>query len=380
MPTYLTTPTGITVAIPRAFVCVDAGTGSVRWTKDADRPSAAGPIVGRVPRVEMFERALAGLPVPPGRGFRLEPIDGFAASDSLAARLYAGRALQVLDPASGRELLRLPLNESRGSFGARLAAIGEGLAVLLPRPQRLLYFDFRGEQPLAEWRLRQAGYIRAMLRGPGQALYLADYDGVYRFDLHKMYLTGKWPVAGGVDRLLSADEDLLLLATLDGRLLALDAEDGSTVLDTTCEGSPAWAAHRSGTVFVLQAQKLRRFVERGAQAHAEGSGFVLRALRARDAGEVWRIAWPGTGRRLMAPPRPSGELWLLASTEHGAVRVAGVHMLTGEEAFSIELETGERPGPASLLIREGRLLIGCNGRLTALEPASHDAPQSGMLQ
>ena len=368
MPAYLLLPGAVTVATPAGFLSADAGSGAIRWTQPADWQWAQQAVVLEMPRLELIERAQGGLPISPGKGERTEPLDGFSASGSAVCRLFASRGLQAVDPAGGKVLLDLSIKDRRQTMGGRVAAVGAGVAVLLQEPQRILYFDFRGAQPLAEWRFRQAGFVCSMLAGASGTLYLADYEGVYRLSFPEMALAGKWIVDGGAESLLAADQDVVLALTLDGRLVGISARDGRQVLDVPAQGArPLWAARRGETVYVLQASDLRDAADVGPETYFSGSGFVFRALRLADGTELWRLVWPAAPVQTMAPPRASGDLWLLRSTQSGQVRVAGVDAATGKEAFEVELEASKAPGPAMLLVRDGRLLVGYDRRLVALE-------------
>ncbi len=367
MPAYVSTPGGVMVALPSGFLSVDPADGALRWARDAGWHWAQSPVTVRVPRQELVQRVRHGLPIPPGPGDRLQLLDGFAASPSVAARLLAGRGLQAVDPAGGTPLLDVQ-GESRAEFtGARVAAVGTGLAALLQQPERLLYYDLRGEDPLAEWRFRSAGFVRSMLAGPDEVLYVADYDGVYRLDLARMSLTDRWFVEGGVDGLLSADKRALLLTTLDGRLLALNAADGSLLLERAADGAtPVWAERSGDVLNVLEAAELREPPGQGQPRQYAGRGFVLRALRMADGGELWHMDWPDAGPLGMTPPRRAGGLYLLRSTQPGQVRLAGVEAATGRQAFSVALKASSAPGRVALLVRGGRVLLGFDARLVAL--------------
>ena len=294
MPAYVSTPGGVMVALPSGFLSVDPADGALRWARDAGWHWAQPPVTVRVPRQELVQRVRHGLPIPPGPGDRLQLLDGFAASSSVAARLLAGRGLQAVDPAGGTPLLDVQ-GESRAEFtGARVAAVGTGLAALLQQPERLLYYDLRGEDPLAEWRFRSAGFVRSMLAGPDEVLYVADYDGVYRLDLARLSLTDRWFVEGGVDGLLSADER------------AAAAHHA---------GRPAARPERRGRVAAAGARRGRRDARLG------------RAFRGRverpGGGRAARTAGPGPAEAVRRPGLRA------AGPAHGRRRRAVAHGLAG---------------------------------------------------
>ncbi len=365
MPAYVRTPRGVMVALPAGFLSVDPADGAVQWNVDAEWDWVRGSAQARIPRQELVERARHGLPIPPGAGERPEPLDGFAAGTNVAARLLAGRGVQAVDPADGKVLLHLDVHDPRHLTGGRVAALGGGLAVLLPGPERLLYYDLHDDAAPTEWRFRSAGLVRSVLPAPDDVLYVADFDGVYRFDLARKVLTAKWIVEGGVDRLLGADERTLALCTLDGRLLVLNTADGSTLLERS-GATPVWAEHSGDVLTVLDAAELDAAPSADRDAQAGGKGFALRALSLPGGAELWHVDWPDDGKQVMAPPQRSGGLYLLRSARSGLVRLAGVDAATGRRTFAVALEASNAPGPTSLLVRDGRAILGFDARLVAL--------------
>ncbi len=291
----------------------------------------------------------------------------------MAARLIAGRSVRAVDPADGKVLLHLDVRDPRHVTGGRVTAVGGGVAVILPAPERLTYYDLRDGAAPAEWRFRSAGPVRSVLRAPDDVLYVADFDGVYRFDLARLALTGKWIITGGVDTLIGADERMLMLRTLDGRLLVLHAADGSTLLERR-GATPVWAERSGDVLTVLDAATLDEAAVMRRAGQFDGKGFVLRALHLPDGAELWHVDWPDDAKQLMAPPRRSGGLYLLRSARSGLVRLAGVDAATGRQTFSVALKAGDAPGPASLLVRDGRAILGFDKRAGG----AHDARRCRM--
>ena len=392
------------VALPGHFLGIDARDGAPRWHRKFEPPAGLLPLGEAISRLALIERLRQGLPVP-NQNALLRPLSGggYASSPLAACLAYSAGGVTLFDALSGEELLTLAPAQRRQAGGMLVAAWGDRFCVARPRPPAFLVLDaahppYGGPGPSAtttqadataakadamtakadataasagaEWQLPESTVVQALMTTAGGHALLADFDGLYLFDLRQMRLLGRRLIPAGVSALVYADDSLAVLRTLDGRAVAIELAEGGRVLEL----SPApgaqvvWADRAGDMLFLLECADLRQTIRYGPGSHFVGSGFALRALRMPDAAPLWRYELPGSQEQTVGTPLRCGKDWVFASGGPDQVRIAGVEALTGKESFAVELKGAGSSGPVPFTVSASRIVVGVGGTVTALVP------------
>ena len=379
-PASLPAPGGAVVSLPRVMLQVGIEDDQVRWMRDAPATPFA-PRRSPQRRLQLIRWALRGLPVPPVSNVGEPGFQPACAWDSLlACRLERRGAVNALDPCSGDPLLRLPSARSRqrlpsaGQMPAwtrdSMLAVTRGrLCVMGEEPALLSIVDGRSGRVLARWELPANPGARSLLPTAEGNVVLVDVASVYLFDLHRMRIARHWSVREGASELLHADDEWIVLRTLQDNALALQIEGGAALdLGGAGEGRPAWAAARDGTAWVIDAAEVLRTRHYGPDRHFVGSGFRLRAVRLTDGQPLWSADLGAASQACVCEPVRCGPLWLLTVAEEARTRVLGFEAATGRRAFDVALPGAPGPQPVPLLVEAGRVVIGLGGEVLALAP------------
>ncbi len=361
------------VALPAGLLGLDLHKGKLLWLREAGN---AGRMEARqsIPRDELIGRARHGLPVPPPNSLvrQLAMASTVCAPMLAACRIVADGQFIILDGVTGDSVLEHRSWVHGELQGARTAAAGAKLCVARSSPQGadLSVYDLKSGGLLARWRPHCMRFVADLRLTADRRALLADYRGILALDLRLMQPVAEWRIAGGVDSIPWADQEVVTVNTLDRRTLLLDARTGGVVTDVTGADSRevVWAERRGGVLYMLEAERLRARLPYGPEMHWQGSGFVLRAVRLPDGGTLWTRAWSQGEDQIVGPPISCGGLWLLRSSGRGWLRVAGVDAASGADVFSVELEGGQRPWPVPLVLSGGRMLLGQGNTVIALKP------------
>lgn len=384
-PAYCLGTPGALVALPSGMFGVGARSGVLLWRQTSGAARARVAAHQPIPRMELIQHARRGLPVPPPDALLRELLmDSFVCGPLAGCMVLADRKAIAVDPLTGQVILERTPTTPGGLRGVHAAVAGAKLCLALQKPSRLLVFDLKDGEPLAEWTLHRSPFIRSLMVTPDHHALLADYRSIVDVDLRLMKAAAEWPVAGGVNRLIYADQAIVLLRTMDGRTVGLDRQTGSPCIQVGGAEDPevVWAERREDVLYVLEAAELRRRIPYGPETHFQGSGFVLRAVRLPDASPVWSVQWPEAPEQVVGPPVRCERFWLLRAGEPGRIRIVGAESRTGRQLFAIELDGYQRPWPLALLVSAGRLIVGTHGTVSALQPGPQTieeaiaAPQS----
>jgi len=365
------------VALPAGLLGLDLHKGKLLWLREA---GYGGGMEARqsIPRDELIGRARHGLPVPPADNLvrQLAMASTVCAPMLAACRIVADGGFVILDAVTGEPLLEHRASVYGELQGARTAAAGAKLCVARSSWQggNLAVYDLKSGGLLARWRPHYMRFVEDLRLTADRRALLADYRGILTLDLRLMQPVAEWRIAGGVDSIPWADQEVVTVNTLDQRTLLLDARTGDVVTDVTGADSRkvVWAERRGGVLYALEAARLRARLPYGPEMHWQGSGFVLRAVRVPDGGTLWTRAWSQGEDQIVSPPISCEGLWLLRSSGRGRLWVAGVDAASGADVFSVELEGGQRPRPMPLVLSGGRMLLGRGNTVIALKPG--DAP------
>ncbi|MFW6188864.1 MAG: PQQ-binding-like beta-propeller repeat protein [Planctomycetota bacterium] len=323
----------------------------------------------RVDRLELIHRAARDLPLPPAVDWqRTVSLDDLALARSAAFWLQAGRRAVAVNPRDGSILLELEASSREELTGARIGIADGDHWLLLQAPPRLRRYRFpTGADPLAEWHPRSEAFIENVVCADGRT-YAADFEGVYRFDLRRFRNPAKWPVEGGVARLLYADAEVVVVAGLDGATVVLGAAGGRSTARLPADGdAPAWAARRDAVLYELRGSGPRGLGVR--DEFAVGNAFSMRATDLETGGLLWTHRLAEGPLAMAGRPVRAGKLWLVALSRGGSVRVMGLESGTGRTAFSVELEASAELAPAALTVAGGRLVVGRDGWVAGLASA-----------
>ena len=240
------------------------------------------------------------------------------------------------------------------------------------RGQRLLVYDLRDGHLLAAWHFPQSDFIRALEAASDSHLYLADFRSILSVDLQLMKVMAQWPIAGGVDDIIYAAPDLVVLRTMDGRTVSLDPRTGGRPLEMSPDDDTkaVWAERQGEILYVLFARELKRPFPYGMETYFQGSGFALRAVRISDGALLWQHEWPQAEEQMVGPPIWCGRFYLLRAAEPGRLRIAAAHAQTGRELFAVELDGPQQLWPPVLLVSADRLIVGGRGTVRALQPGT----------
>jgi len=332
-------------------------------------PAGRGSVVPSVPRAKLIRLARRGLDVEEPAASRAEPASLALAVTPLAAAIAVpGDGVVALEPPSGRPLVALDPGPVTLRDGPAFGLTRAGLWAVRRASEgaRLEVHDLVDGSRAAEWVFPRLPFVRSVASGPSGLVCVADRRTARTVDLDTMSAGPPIAVGGGIERVLLAGRDLVLIVTADGRLAGIDPRSGGQAFELRDVGRAVWAARAGEALYVLGAGRLRGRVPWGPEVHFAGSGFVLCALRASDGGELWRRAWPSPEEQLIGPPLRCGSLWLVRRAEPEKVSIEGLRADNGEQAFALELAGPAEANPVSLQVAGGRLLAGVGGRTVAL--------------
>jgi hypothetical protein len=350
-----------------ALLGVDLREGRLLWQRPVDgrRPWASNVPVSRG---EMIQRARRGLPIPAMQGTMLRArVDSFDCGPAAACLLGPG-GVTAWDPFDGERLLHRP-RARQGELRRALVAVGPGeVCVAVQRPARLLLFDPVDGALRAEWRFDGSPRLRCLSVTEDRLAVLADYRRLYVLDLETMGPLAVRRMAGGVDEVLYADRDLVVLRSLDGRTVGVRLRNGHDAFEVAADGMPRvlWARRLGETLFLLEAGRLKSILPRGADLHHLGSEFVFRAVRSADGAPMWRFALPRGPEQLVGTPLVAGGLWLLPSGVAGRAEVLGLDARTGQKVFAVDLAAEGEAAPVSVAVSAGRLVVNAGRKVSAL--------------
>jgi hypothetical protein len=353
------------VALPSAVVALDPADGTIIHRLPVGMPGARYGTSVPVPRGLWIRRAVCGLPVPPRDARPFRRLDDFLVSPVAACRVEAGVGISLFDPRTGEELFRRSVPAEQGLIGLQAAFAGNWLCALLPAPDRLLLIDPVDGQTVARWVLRESSGIHAMLSTGGQILYLADRDAIWRFDLRGPELAARWAMPEGIERLIYADAKVLLVESTAGDTQLLSAETGHELPASAVKGRATWARRRGEVLYLLHADDYRGAVPYGQQTHALGRGFALRVVRLEDGETLWEHAMPREELRVVGPPLPDGDAWLIPWSNSECAGVVALRASDGAELSRAELRVRGHPGPVSLLPAGQTVILGAKGTTSA---------------
>jgi len=396
-PSYSLGAPALLVALRDGLVGIDARDGSLKWHRAFQFAPGLQPLGEVVPRLAVIQRLRQGLPVP-GEASLLRPLSGggYASSPLAACVADAAGVVTLLDARSGEELLTLGGAQRRQQSCMFVAAAGNKFCIARPDPPGLLVLDaaraaYGGAGPPAttaqpgatpgaggtsaqakgEWQLPESTVVQALVATLGGQALLADFDGLYVFDLRQMKLLSRRLIAAGVSSILHADDGLAVVRALDGRALGVELSKSGRVFELSPPGGTqvVWAGRAEDTLCLLECGDLRQAIRDVPESHFVGSRCALRAVRMADAAPLWRYELPGSQEQTVSTPLLCGKQWVLAASRPDAVRIAGVDVLTGLESFAVELKGAATPEPAALAVSGGRIVVGVGGGVSALAPA-----------
>jgi hypothetical protein len=363
-PLYCAAGSGGLVVAPGVLFGVDLRSGQVTWRRAFTAPGGHVRTVP-IPRGELVQRARRGLPIPShGSATRTARVESLVCAPTLVCQIRKDGRVIALDPFDGRALLQ--------RRGARVAVVGEHLCLLLQEPPRLLAFDLTDGSARAEWRFADSPFMRSLVVTSEERAVLADHERLYAIDLRLMQPVGTWRITGGVDGLLYADGDLVVLRTLDGRTLATHMQQPARSVELAGLRAPqvVWAERRGDVVYLLEAAEFQRTIPHGPDSYSLGQGFAFRAVSAADGLTLWRFEWPGQGEQAVGPPLQCGSIWLLCAGKASGPRIMGVDDLTGREVFAVTLKGQDRAEPVPLSVKGDRIVVSTAGTVIALQPGS----------
>ncbi len=382
-PAYCAGGSLAVIMLPRMLLGVDLAGGKLLWQREsayAGRTEAQQAIT----REELIGRARRALPVPPPESAVRQLTMATTACEPLlaACRLVADGEFIILDAVTGEPLLERRPSVYGGLQGARAVIAGAKLCVAVssPRGADAAVYDLKSGELLARWRPRQTRFVSDLRPAADGCALLADYKGILKLDLRLMEPVAEWRIAGGVDRIVCADEEVAVVRTVDGGADVLDARTGAVrmAMSRAGEGEVLWAERRGDAIYALEAARLRRRLSCGPETHWQGSGFILRAVRMPDGKALWTRPLPAGQDEVVGPPIPCEGLWLIRSCGEGRLWIAGVDAESGMDVFSLELEAGPSPAPLPLLVSGGRVILGAADGVVALEPG--DVPPGQAVQ
>ena len=372
---YLPGSSDALVCLPSALLSVDLAKGELKWMRPIRHASLQQTLGGPLSRLDMVRRAARGLALPAPAGPPSPGSAGRVALGPLVAAVAETEAgLVALDPLTGQDLLsRDALQQADALWAPLVAAGGARLCAVVQKPAGLLVFDTSLPEPalLAEWRFPLSPEVRSIAVTPQGRAVLGDWDGLYVVDLQQMRPLARRMIPGGVARVAYADDSVVLVQTTDDRSIAAPLEEAGRPLLLSAAGGPQvlWADREGEMLCLLEASEVTQTVASGPAAQFTGSGFSLRVVRLADGATLWRDELAGPQPQTVSAPLRSGRVYLLTVSAAGQLRVLGIDPARQTETFAVTLEGDGKPGPVSLSVNAGRVLVGTAGMVRALAPS-----------
>jgi len=368
-PVYCRIGDRLTVGLPGNLLGIRSSDGKLLWTLPAGRPWAHYAANTRVRKEDLVKRAARGLPLPgaehPVRRVRL---DDFLCGPIAACRIEAGRSVSVVDTVSAEQLLRIEAGQPEELTGV-LAAMDAGrLWLALAAERQLLLFDLKDGRLTARWSFPASLPLRGLtVSGSGRAV-LADADTVYTFELFGTPAIAAMAVPKGIERLLCADDRLVVVESLDGGTQCLPGPDGGPRfhLPPGDEGRTVWAGRHGDTLLLLQVTGFQHFMPDGRRLQFRCGSWLLRAVRLADGVELWKHRTGVEGDLVVGPPLACGERFLMPYRTEDQVVLLGLDAADGHERCRTELAAAGPLGPVPLLMAPERVIVGLAGEAVAL--------------
>jgi len=364
-PACLAAPDGVTVTLDAVTLGVRMDDGQVTWRRE--HSLQAGGSFREPTRLQMIRWATRGLPLRPPRPAG-EPVlqPPGAWGSGVVCRAAGGRRLLGIDAADGQVLFELPGAEALpAATGSLMAVSGDRLCILTEPPPILTVREARSGRLLARRELPATPNPSSVLVTPSGRLVVAEAAAAHLFDPGALRVVRRLRVPDGIDRVLHADDEWLVVRTLTGAARAVPLPGGPAV--DLADGA-LWADRRGDRVCLLRAAQDSGVQYHGPGRHVHGSGFSLHARHLADGRAVWDTDLHVTGPAMVSEPLRCGRLWLLTASEAERARVLGVEAASGAVVFDVELAGGAGVRALPFVVEAGRVVVGLGDRVTALEP------------
>ncbi len=360
------------VAFRRAVYGLDT-TGNVLWSQQFDTAVSRLKVNAPAPRTDVIQRAWRGLSFPEGTNpLRRLPLDGFSVGRAAVCRQVANAEMCTLDAATGDIIMR-----EDGAEGYRLSgkicAVQDGTVWVFERKKEACLLQAYGAlnaRPIARWDFAPAVTALSIdLLRDGRML-LCHRDGVLVLDTDRMRIVSSWKVPEGIERLLYADPELVVVRTGRRDALLLDTRSGRQIAAVRpAEGAePVWCGRAGRLVYLLEADEAGAYAPYGPALFASGSNFTMRAVSHPQGDTVARVSvWEGDNA-LAGPPVAWNGAWVISVSTREGVRLVALGMEALERGQELQFNTDPPAMPAPLLPAGDVLLAGIGEKVVGIAP------------